>query len=288
MPSTAPIPYGLISPLRTQGIGRKSHSQVCYRAMRAATREPSASIFREGPPTESVDVLLSGADGGQAGGPAVASGGRRVPLPGIGWCFRRDGKSAGQPGLGRSASRPSAVVISPVQGQCRLRRRIRCRPVVIRMPSASVILNWAPGCGRSFRTISRDHEDAVEVDRDLSVGVRGVLARQRPDRATDFGPRGPDGLKASSPEAASVPIRREMVGSEATGPNTAGSHRSIATSARQSPPRATARATSRSILPGSWTARGFRHGARAADMARSRPIVRTVSTSRTDPAWVTT
>jgi hypothetical protein len=26
---------------------------------------------------------------------------------------------------------------------------------VMRMPSASVIRNWAPGCGRSLRTISR-------------------------------------------------------------------------------------------------------------------------------------
>jgi RNA polymerase sigma-70 factor (sigma-E family) len=43
----------------------------------------------------------------------------------------------------------------------------------------------------------RDHEDAVEVDRDLSVGVRGVLARQRPGPAPDFGPRGPDGLQAA-------------------------------------------------------------------------------------------
>lgn len=41
--------------------------------------------------------------------------------------------------------------------------------------------------------------------------------------------------RALSPEVARVSIRRKAVGSEATGPKTAGSHRSVATSARQSP-----------------------------------------------------
>lgn len=85
-----------------------------------------------------------------------------------------------------------------------------------------------------------------------------------------------------SPEAVSVSIRRETVGAVAIGPKTAGSHRNIATSARQSPPSTTARATSRRALPGSWTARGFRHGARARDMAWSRPGLRTVSANRFD------
>lgn len=83
-------------------------------------------------------------------------------------------------------------------------------------------------------------------------------------------------------------MRRETVGSEATGPNTAGSARSMATSARQFPPSATARATSRRILPGSCTARAFRHGVSAADIAPSRPALRTVSTSSTPPACETT
>lgn len=81
--------------------------------------------------------------------------------------------------------------------------------------------------------------------------------------------------RAFSPEAARVSMRRETVGSEATGPNTAGSARSMATSARQSPPSATARTTSRRILPGSCTARAFRHGVTVADIAVSRPALRT-------------
>jgi hypothetical protein len=41
-----------------------------------------------------------------------------------------------------------------------------------------------------------DHQDAVEVDRDLSVGVRGILPGQQPDALPDFGPCGPDGLQS--------------------------------------------------------------------------------------------
>lgn len=83
-------------------------------------------------------------------------------------------------------------------------------------------------------------------------------------------------------------MRRETVGSEATGPNTAGSARNMPTSAKQSPPNATASATSSRIFPGSWTARGFRHGANATDIAWSWPVLRTVSTSKTEPACETT
>lgn len=43
--------------------------------------------------------------------------------------------------------------------------------------------------------------------------------------------------------------------------------RNMATSARQSPPRATETALSRSVLPGSWTVRGLRHGWSASDNA---------------------
>jgi hypothetical protein len=69
--------------------------------------------------------------------------------------------------------------------------------------------------------------------------------------------------RAFSPEATRVSVRRETAGSEATVPKTAGSHRSITTSVRQSPPSVTARARSRSVLPGSWMARGLRHGAKS-------------------------
>ena len=84
--------------------------------------------------------------------------------------------------------------------------------------------------------------------------------------------------------AASVSTKRETVGSEATGPNTAGSARASATSAKQSPPTATARATSSRTLPGSCTARGLRHGASAADIAVSRPLLRTPGITRRSPS----
>lgn len=46
------------------------------------------------------------------------------------------GESAGHPRLGRSARRSRVVVISPVQGQCRARRRARRRPVATSWPAA--------------------------------------------------------------------------------------------------------------------------------------------------------
>ncbi len=83
-------------------------------------------------------------------------------------------------------------------------------------------------------------------------------------------------------------MSRETVGSEATGLKMDGSARSMPTSARQSPPSATARATSSRIVPGSCIARGFRHGVSTADIAVSRSTLRTVSTlSRRVVAWET-
>ncbi len=101
---------------------------------------------------------------------------------------------------------------------------------------------------------------------------------------------GPSGSRSGPcpPAAARVSISRETVGPQATGPNTVGSARTIPASARQSPPSATARATSSRILPGSGTARGRRHGVSAADIALSRPGLRAVSTSSTPPACETT
>ena len=87
---------------------------------------------------------------------------------------------------------------------------------------------------------------------------------------------------------ASRSITRDTVGSDATRPNTPGSVLSTAMSARQSPPTAIATARSSSTFPGSCTASGRRHGASAADNARSRPSVRIVSVSSTAPAWDTT
>lgn len=81
-------------------------------------------------------------------------------------------------------------------------------------------------------------------------------------------------VRALGPAAARVAINRETVGSDATRPKTAGSLRSIPASARQSPPSATARATSSRAFPGSCSARGRRHGAGAADIAWSSPVLR--------------
>lgn len=91
----------------------------------------------------------------------------------------------------------------------------------------------------------------------------------------DVGPCGPERGQGLWPGCGEGVMRRETVGSEATGPNTAGSARSIPTSTGQSPPIATARATSSSLLPGSCSARAFLHGVNAADIAVSKPVLRT-------------
>lgn len=70
---------------------------------------------------------------------------------------------------------------------------------------------------------------------------------------------------------------RDTVGSEATTPNKSRCARTAATSAKQSPPSATAIATSSSTLPGSWRARASRHGPSALDRTSPRPATRIVS-----------
>jgi len=89
---------------------------------------------------------------------------------------------------------------------------------------------------------------------------------------------------AASPPAASRSTVRDTVGSEATRPDTAGCARSTATSARQSPPNASAPARSRITLPGSWTAVNGRHGPSARDNPRSSPVARAAWTNSTPPA----
>src|ERR1035437_10226863 len=71
--------------------------------------------------------------------------------------------------------------------------------------------------------------------------------------------------------AARVVISRGTVRSDAPRPNTAGSSRRIAMSARQSPPSATATARSSRIFPGSCVARGLRHEVSAYDSAVLSP-----------------
>ena len=87
--------------------------------------------------------------------------------------------------------------------------------------------------------------------------------------------------------AASAATSRDTTGSDATGPASPGCSRSTAISARQSPPSASAAARSATIFPGSWTARGARHRSSPADRPRPRPVTRSVSHSRTAPAWDT-
>jgi hypothetical protein len=86
---------------------------------------------------------------------------------------------------------------------------------------------------------------------------------------------------------ASTSMVRDTVASEATAPNTPGSARSSAMSARQSPPTVNDNARSSTTLPGSWIANGLRHGANALDIAASRPLTRTVSVNSTPPACPT-
>ncbi len=68
-------------------------------------------------------------------------------------------------------------------------------------------------------------------------------------------------VSARGASAASAVIARDTVGSDATEPKTPGSARSSATSARQSPPRASMTARSVMIFAGSCVANGLRHRA---------------------------
>jgi hypothetical protein len=93
---------------------------------------------------------------------------------------------------------------------------------------------------------------------------------------------------AAGASAAKVAISRDTVGSDATDPNTPGSVRSIAISAKQSPPMASAIARSQTIFPGSWLANGLRHGASAADSAVDKPVACAARANATAPACDTT
>jgi hypothetical protein len=84
--------------------------------------------------------------------------------------------------------------------------------------------------------------------------------------------------------AARAAISRDTTGSEATGPNSSGCARSTATSARQSPPSASATTRSVTIFPGSCTARFARHRASPDDRPCARPASRAVCTSSSPPA----
>ena len=100
-------------------------------------------------------------------------------------------------------------------------------------------------------------------------------AAARADRSAD---------SPSSPLAAKVATSREIVAVEATGPNNPDPARKSVTSAGQSPPTASITARSKTTLPGSWTAVGFRHRDNCSPSAADSPTVRAVSTSTWAPA----
>lgn len=95
-------------------------------------------------------------------------------------------------------------------------------------------------------------------------------------------------LNTAGASRARLLISREIVGSEATRPKTAGSDRIAAASARQSPPNARVIARSDTILPGSWVANGLRHRSNAFDNPWVRPVTTAVRVSSMPPAWPTT
>lgn len=147
-------------------------------------------------------------------------------------------------------SRVRSHVAWSEQGRDRFTPGVRS---VVGGPRQRVVAVGSPPRGRGVLLVRvHDHQHPVEVDGHRPVGIGRFPWGQLPDPLAGFGPRGTDRRRSFLAGATRVSMRRETVGSEATDPNTAGSARSIAMSARQSPPSATANARSTSILPGSW------------------------------------
>ena len=122
------------------------------------------------------------------------------------------------------------------------------------------------------------------------IGVVGCIGPGQAPRPRPH--RGPGGVDRRQRAGAS---RRPACRSAGTPsdrrrpcPNTAGSDRTWAISARQSPPIATEIAKSSNTFPGSCTASGRIHGRNAADNSRSRPTLPAVAASSTAPACETT
>lgn len=137
---------------------------------------------------------------------------------------------------------------------------------VTRVASRSMISGWYSSMSSSgARSPAADHAAVRTAARAVSIADRAISA-----------------------SAARVAIKRDTVGSEATGPNTSGCARNWAMSARQSPPSANATARSSTILPGSWRDNGFRQGDRATDRASVNPVFSAVRNNRTEPACDTT
>jgi len=92
--------------------------------------------------------------------------------------------------------------------------------------------------------------------------------RQARSRAAARAPR--MAFSARGASAARALTSREITGSEATGPNSSGSARRIAASARQSPPSASITARSVMTLPGSCTAAARHQPLPASQHVRAR------------------
>ena len=108
---------------------------------------------------------------------------------------------------------------------------------------------------------ARGHDRRVDIDRDQVRRPRRAQ-RRRPGPRPAARAAARAARMAFSARGASAARRvtsRETTGSEATGPASSGCARSTATSARQSPPSATATARSVMIFPGLCTARAGRH-----------------------------
>jgi hypothetical protein len=106
-------------------------------------------------------------------------------------------------------------------------------------------------------------QGGVQIDDQRVLGVdvvvRGVFTGEFPGCGPCPRAAACTAARDLSASLAGVSIIRETVGSEAAGPNTPDSARTVAISARQSPPRATATARSQTIFPGSWIVVGRRH-----------------------------
>ncbi len=113
-----------------------------------------------------------------------------------------------------------------------------------RMMTEGLLPGWGASCCSECASTS-----TVDVHDHLAVGGRTACLGQLPDSLSTSETCAPDRRKVFGPDAASASTMQETVGSDATGPSTAGSARSMPTWARQSPPSATDSATSSRILP---------------------------------------
>lgn len=132
------------------------------------------------------------------------------------------------------------------------------------------------------------HQHAVYVLGHLPVRVGGTGPGRLPHILADFGP-GPADRRQCAGTGRSRGVHQARDGG-------IGGHRSEPRARPEAPPYRTGSPRPApppvrgpaTILPGSCTARGLRHGINAADIAASRPVLRTVSTSSAPPACETT